>query len=66
VYTYTLNPLIAGEEADSSNSRQQQQHHLPPLPPQARPQQQQGTQSTVSGWELRLVMEFCDQVRGDF
>jgi hypothetical protein len=61
VYTYTLNPLIAGEEADSSTQQQQQQRDLPR---QARPQQQQGNQSSVSGWELRLVMEFCDQVRG--
>jgi hypothetical protein len=73
VYTYTLNPLIAGEEPDSTNSRQQQQQRdLPPLPP-ARQQQQAlpssvvapRSQSTVSGWELRLVMEFCDQVRGN-
>jgi hypothetical protein len=76
VYTYTLNPLIAGEEPDSTNGmqQQQQQRDLPPLPPR---QQQQApplgpytsavapprSQSTVSGWELRLVMEFCDQVR---
>ncbi|WIA35332.1 hypothetical protein OEZ86_003786 [Tetradesmus obliquus] len=74
VYTYTLNPLIAGEEQGSGSSGSRR--NLPPLPPQARQQQQQQvaqhgaatppgsaqrSQGIVSGWELRLVMEYCDQ-----
>eukprot|EP00883_Tetradesmus_obliquus_P006895 jgi/Sobl393_1/17454/SZX64266.1 len=75
VYTYTLNPLIAGEEQGSGSGSSRR--NLPPLPPQARQQQQQQalphgantpagagqqrSQGIVSGWELRLVMEYCDQ-----
>uniref|UniRef100_A0A383W883 Protein kinase domain-containing protein n=1 Tax=Tetradesmus obliquus TaxID=3088 RepID=A0A383W883_TETOB len=76
VYTYTLNPLIAGEEQGSGSGSSRR--NLPPLPSQARQQQQQQqapphgantsagsgqqrSQGIVSGWELRLVMEYCDQ-----
>jgi hypothetical protein len=74
VYTYTLNPLIVGEEPAAT---QQQLPHSGQALPQAsavgQGQQQQPAvdaalagahpPGSVSGWELRLVMEFCDQVR---
>lgn len=53
VYTYKLNPLTvdeaaaAGSEGDAA--QQQQQHDAAG-----------GMHGSVSGWELKLVMEYCD------
>ena len=48
VYTFALQPLFQGDSAMSAS-------------PIAR-QQQQGPDSSVAGFELQLVMEYCEEV----
>jgi hypothetical protein len=64
VFTYMLNPLTVDEasaaaaaaaEGGAGSPQQQQQQQQPGVPAS-------GANRSVSGWELRLVMEYCDQV----
>jgi len=58
VYTYMLSPLMVQAAVENS--------HAPAVQPADLQQQQQqhrcGDKSSVFGWQLRLVMEYCDQV----
>ncbi|WIA15154.1 hypothetical protein OEZ85_001840 [Tetradesmus obliquus] len=63
VFTYMLNPLTVDEAAAAAAAAaesgvaapQQQQQQQPQGAPAA------GGNRSISGWELRLVMEYCDQ-----
>jgi hypothetical protein len=57
VYTYMLSPLMVQPGVESGNK--------PRLPEQQGEQQQPGGGSQtggVFGWQLRLVMEYCEKV----
>jgi hypothetical protein len=57
VYTYMLSPLMVQPGVESGNK--------PRLPEQQGEQQQPGSGSQtgdVFGWQLRLVMEYCEKV----
>lgn len=70
VYTYMVNPLGVADHGDNDG------HHAAeaplPLPSAAAdagsPQAPWARQphSKITGWELKLVMEYCNAVRGDF
>jgi hypothetical protein len=78
VYTYMLTPLMAGQDKQQGGQQQQQLHKQlcgseveQQLAAGAAGQQLQqeqwegsgkGDKGQVSGWSLRLVMEYCDQV----
>jgi hypothetical protein len=61
VFTYMLNPLTVDEAAAAAAAAAEggasppQQQLLQSVPAAA-------ANRSVSGWELRLVMEYCDQV----
>jgi hypothetical protein len=72
VYTYMVNPLGMGDDGDNDG------HHAagPPLPlPGAAAAADAGSPeavnsgagqlySRITGWEVKLVMEYCNAVRG--
>ena len=74
VYTYMLQPLICqrqlGNEAapqqqqeDQGNEQQPQEDHRHQQEQQQQQQAQLDSEAGhLSGWELRLLMEYCDEV----
>jgi hypothetical protein len=73
MYTYMVNPLGVGGNGDGGQQRDNLAAGGPVAAPPAgpgaadagRPQQQQQQQqsfSKITGWELRIVMEYCNSV----
>jgi hypothetical protein len=70
VYTYMLTPLMARQDMQQGGQQQQQLLHKQLCVSEVGQQLQQeqwegsgkGDKGLVSGWSMRLVMEYCDQV----
>lgn len=75
VFTYMLTPLMARNDHPSSQQRSSIELQTPATAGQQQEQQEQEVQEqrdadanrkadkgVISGWQLRLIMEYCDQV----
>lgn len=68
VYTYMVNPLGVGNGNGDGGPQQHKSAAGGPAAPTAGPaaadagKTQQQTFSKITGWELRIVMEYCNSV----